>query len=310
MRAKAPISIGAIHAEISQGVWRVWTDVDGHTLWFESADAELCPAPEAFAGAMLLPAVTQRRALVVDAPVNAGWQANLPAAMRLFRRWWQYPEIPLHVKAGKPAADARVSRTGLCFSGGVDSFFSLLRYRPPVDVLVYVFDYDIPIRGHSRPPQFEPWLRQLSERAGVQAVVVRTNLKRHPVFRDVWWYAAHGACLAAVGHLLNGWIGTLVLSSSFPRTEPHPSGTHFELDPLWSSSRLECVHFGTRSAARRSSGRSPTIPWSGSSCGSAGEPCRPAELRRLREMRADPVDPAAMRRIDELSDVSPRCAAG
>jgi len=244
MRAKVPISIGAIYAEISRGVSRVWTDVDGQTLWFESADAELCPAPEAFAGALLLPAVTQHRGLTVDAPVNAGWQANLPAAMRLFRRWWQYPEIPLTMHAATSDAASRVSRTGLCFSGGVDSFFSLLRYQPPVEVLVYVFDYDIPIRGHSRPPQFEPWLRRLSERAGVQAVVVRTNLKRHPVFRDVWWYAAHGACLAAVGHLLSGLIGTLVLSSSFPRTEPHPSGTHFELDPLWSSSRLECVHFG------------------------------------------------------------------
>ena len=244
MPTPTPLTLGAIRAETSAGISRVSTEVDGQPLWFSTSDAVLRPSPEAFATALLMPALVNNRRLVVEPAVCSRWAGNMPTAVELFHEWWQCPRSQPELSPHEDPTAARNDRMGLCFSGGVDSFFSLIRHRPRVDTLVYIHDYDIPIRGHDRPPNFEPWLRKLSEQANMRAIVIHTNLKTHPLFRPVDWFAAHGACLAATGHLLSDRIGTLVLSSSYPRTDPNPSGTHWKLDPLWSSARLNCVHFG------------------------------------------------------------------
>ena len=244
MLAPSPLTIGAIHAETRQNQSFVWTEIDGEKLWFSSTDAVLQPSPEAFATALLMPALVNNRRLLVQNAVCSRWASQIPTAVELLHQWWNVPRIPPRFRTCDDAATAGEGRIGLCFSGGVDSFFSLLRHRPRVETLIYVYDYDIPIRGHSRQPHFEPWFRRLADKCHVQPIVIRTNLKTHPLRGEVDWFAAHGACLAATGHLLSDRIGTLVMSSSYDFSSPHPSGTHWKLDPLWSSARLDCTHFG------------------------------------------------------------------
>lgn len=244
MPAPSPLTVGAIHAETRNNHSIVWTEIDGETLWFSSPDAVLRASPEAFANALLMPALVNNRRLVVENAVCSRWASQMPTAVELLHHWWNVPRIPPQLRARDDGTAAREGRTGLCFSGGVDSFFTLLRHHPRVDTLIYVYDYDIPIRGHRRQPHFEPWLRKLADEGDFQAIVIRTNLKTHPLMSAVDWFAAHGACLAATGHLLSDRIGTLVMSSSYDFSSPHPSGTHWKLDPLWSSARLECTHFG------------------------------------------------------------------
>jgi hypothetical protein len=87
-------------------------------------------------------------------------------------------------------------------------------------------------------------LRAIGRETGSRTILVRTNLKRHPAFRGTSWSAAHGACIAAVGQLLSNDFGTVVLSSSISRDSTEACGTHWALDPLWSSARLRVVSFG------------------------------------------------------------------
>lgn len=51
--------ISSITASFSQDIYRVCADVDGEPLWFESADVGLLSSPEAFASAMLIPALAR-----------------------------------------------------------------------------------------------------------------------------------------------------------------------------------------------------------------------------------------------------------
>ena len=44
------------------------------------------------------------------------------------------------------------------------------------------------------------------------------------------------------GHLLSDAIGTLVIPSSYTYSDSPPWGSHFDTDPLYSSSRLAIVH--------------------------------------------------------------------
>lgn len=244
MTGSGPLRVANLSAARADGVSRVSADVDGHPLWFASSDAVLEAAPEAFASALLIPALARGRRLEVDAPVCCRWYGQLGQIVDVLHGWWSYPRVVPDVEIAAPATQTPPGRTGLCFTGGADSFFSLLRAEDRIDVLVYVYDFDVNPRVPERQPQFEPSFRRIAEQCGTRAVVVRTNLKRHPAFRGIPFMKTHGGALAAVGHALRGEVGKLVISSSNPHSRNVPWGSHWELDEHWGSSRLDVSHFG------------------------------------------------------------------
>lgn len=239
------VRISSLRTVRSGRVSRVEAEVEGRTLWFESADVSLRPAPEGFGSALLPPALHRGRRLKIDGPVDATWYGNVERLLPIYRRWWEYPEKAPVVDAVVEGESPPTGTTALCFTGGVDSFHTLLECSEPIDRLVFVHGFDVPLADTVRADAFERSLREVAAAVGARAFVVRTNHRLHPASgRSILWEWVHGGALAGVGHLLSADVGTLVLSSTYTRRGARPWGSHFETDPLWSSSRLEVDHFG------------------------------------------------------------------
>jgi hypothetical protein len=260
--AKAALRVRDIAAERGGGSHRVRAEVGGEPLWFESPDIELRPAPEAFGCALLVAALHGGRPLTIEGEVSARWLSNAGRLLDVFQGWWGYakltPQAAARPDGEKPASD----KTALCFSGGVDSFYSLLRSGRRVDLLLTVHGYDIKLRDGARASAFESSLRAVAAELGMKPVVVRTNLREHPAFARAPWERTHGGALAAVGHLLGDSAGRLLISSSYPYLNHVPWGSHWQTDPLWSSDRLEVIHVGAelaRSDKLRAIAREPLV---------------------------------------------------
>lgn len=224
-------------------MWRVTAVVDGEEVWFESADVPLAPAPEAMASAFYIPALLTGRVLAVDRPVCGLFAKNLRSVARTVSGWWG---CPTHELAGAhhEAQARRQARTALCFSGGVDSFYSLLRHGQGTDVLVGLLGYDMKLEDADRIADFSRCVRAVAADAGKAAVIVATNLRQHHFFRRADWTRAHGGALAAVGHLLRGEVGTLQISASYPRFMDVPWGSRWDVDPHFSSASVGIAHVG------------------------------------------------------------------
>jgi hypothetical protein len=216
-------------------------DVLGRPLWFESPDVPLRASLDPFVAALLFPALHRRQWLASDLPVDAVQWNGLRSLLPTYAQWWRYPT---HVLDGllpaEPAAPLS-ERIGQCFSGGVDSFFRLLHSEARVDTLVFVHGFDIALDDAPRWRHAEAQFRHVGAELSLRTVVVRTNLRAHPVFRHVSWEHAHGAALAAVGHALSGAIGTLSIPPSYRASDDRPWGSDWRTDPLHSSSRLRIV---------------------------------------------------------------------
>ncbi len=238
------VRIEDMHAAAEGGLSRACADVDGRLLWFESADVELRPVPEAFACAMLPAAVERESRLTLDRTIDPGWCTNVTALQDVWRAWWRYRKVGVHPQGGPNGHMPRAKGAALCFSGGVDSFYTLLRGGLAFDHLVFVHGYDMALADVRRAAAMERSLRAVAGAVGARAVMVRTNLREHPTFAVTNWHRSHGGALAAVGHLLSHAVGTLTISSSYPLCYEHPWGTHWKTDPLWSSPRLDVVHSG------------------------------------------------------------------
>lgn len=226
------------------GARRVAAMVGGAPLWFASDDVALAASTEAMASATVLAAAFCGERLTLAEPVDDAWLRGVGRAMRIFARWWRVPAWP-PVAAAHTRTAARGRGTALLFTGGVDSFHSLLTRRPAPDLLVFVHGYDVPLADAVRAGAVAAALRAVAAAVGARPVVVRTNLREHPLLRDRGtWEEVHGGALAAIGHLLSGSVGRLVVSSSFSRRYHVPWGSHFRTDHLWSSRAVRVEHFG------------------------------------------------------------------
>lgn len=138
---------------------------------------------------------------------------------------------------------------GLFYSGGIDSSFTLMWLKAtfpgrPIVAISLCHAHD----ARPDPVQIAYYRhrREILAREGVNLVYVATDMmSSNARLADLWGPLSHGGALAAVGHLLSKNISNLFVSASQDYNEMLPWGSHPLLDPLYSSSRLRIVHFGS-----------------------------------------------------------------
>ena len=217
-------------------------------LWFRMP-AELAPDDahgDPFFVALLLPAMAAGLDIVLDGPLSPSLGANLERLQSLLLSWnWRNPwtrrlrAISVRAARGEEAPRGRAA-TGLFFSGGVDSWHSLLHAEREVgrriDALLFVHGYDVPLSGPQSTAVLDH-LRSSAGESGVPLITMQSNYRR---FSDpaVSWDMAHGSGLAAAAHVLGACFDRWYVSSSDAHLKGLVSGTTRDLDPLWSRDGL------------------------------------------------------------------------
>ncbi len=220
---------------------RVTAEVDGTLVWFESPDLALAASPESFASLFLVPALAHGAQLVSVTPLDESWLDNSRQLTKTLARWWRYPLLPPQSLPGsaRPATEAGTTRErGLFFSGGVDSFHSLLCCGESVQRLLFVQGFDIPLTDLPRAEAAMATCRAVAAELGIASGFVSTNLREHPLVQAVPWERTHGGALASVGHVLAHTVEEMLVSSSISTSSNEPWGSHVEVDRWFSSSRV------------------------------------------------------------------------
>lgn len=232
-----------VYDDRQDGACRVSAKVGGETLWFESANTRLRLSPEGFGSALLVPAMSHGRDLVFEDPLCPEWLANSQKLMEYFSRWWGWRPINIVAEVSPILpADTSGCRRALCFSGGVDSFYSLLTYPRPIDTLVLVHGYDIHLGDEDGARFAFESVQRVAAEMHMDAAMIRTNYRKHPIAGKKY-KCAYGGAIAAAGHFLDQ-VGELVVSSGLPQGEKGAYGSHWDTDPLWSSRSMTIDHYG------------------------------------------------------------------
>ncbi len=210
---------------------------------------------DALLAALLLPAMRAGEDLVIEAAVSPRLREQAQSIMDIYQAWVPGLRLARRPNIVAPEATPVPSRggTGLFFSCGVDSFYSLLRRtgaqpaagEPASNDLSLVLAYGFDIRPGNRP-LFEQIARsagRVADETGRPLVIVETNVRSFSDAR-VGWDFYHGAALASMGLLLGGLFDTVVIPSTHDYAELVPWGSHPLLDPLWSTETLRFVHDG------------------------------------------------------------------
>lgn len=215
-------------------------------IYFSSPDAGLEKRPEALAAAGILPAMRSGKDLQLDSALDPVFSDNFQKAQSLYQQWdGSYRCVQILQGEGCASFPERAGgRVGLFFSGGVDSFFSLLKHQDEITDLIFVHGFDISVEDRAAARRAEESIRQVGAEFGKRVIVVETNLRSMLDEYVEWGERGHGAAIAAVAHLLGGEFLSFYISASDSGSNLYPWGSHPQLDPLWSRSGLAFVHDG------------------------------------------------------------------
>lgn len=250
--ARAAWKVGPLAvAEPGADGWGTATaTLDGDDVTFSTFGVRPADRPEAlltFAGPIALAADAD---LVASGPVDPTWRTGLAAALSMMAPWVGATGVPVVDGVTEEVRPATATgRRALCFTGGVDSLWSLLRGEHGITDLLHVYGYEVTLGGEAVAPHVA-MLNTVAAETGTRALLVstRARLHRHARF-DLWGYH-HGAALAAAGILLSDEVDALVISPSYPAATLPTWGSRPDLDPLWSIPDVLSVEHGRAALAR------------------------------------------------------------
>jgi len=182
--------------------------------------------------------------LTMDGPLDPTFAENLSTIQDIYSAWYPQAErITIHVPEGNSGSTPQAGHTGAFFSGGVDSFYTLLKHDEEIDLLVYVHGFDVDLDDTSLRRRVSDMLNEVGTRFDKEVIEVETNLRQFSDER-AGWPRYHGAALAFVGLTLQSFFGRLLIASGASYDELRPWGSHPLLDPCWSTSNLQFIHDG------------------------------------------------------------------
>ena len=249
---RQPVDAGRVRVT---GVVR-YDDRPGTTeeYWFEVpagvADS-LSGSGNAWLVALLPMAASLGEPLRIPLPVDRLLVRNLREVMVIWRGWFpSLRVVPLEAPVSSPPPAAAQRKTGMFFSGGVDSFYTLLHNEEdevagfPVDELIAIYGFDILLGNDDAFERHRRRLERVAAATGKTLLPVRMNLRqtrmRELSMSELW----HGCALASVGLLLENRYERILIASSEEYAKIGPWGSHPLTDPLLSTAATSFLHDG------------------------------------------------------------------
>lgn len=139
-------------------------------------------------------------------------------------------------------AIADIASTATFFTGGADSFYTLLKNEAEISSLIYVHGFDAWLYETDFRKLIDHHLECVSAEFNKQLIRVETNLHE---FCDKYqnWVFYHCSALASVALLLSNQIHKIFVAAAYDHPEFRGWGIS-DLDSLWSTEKLQLVPDG------------------------------------------------------------------
>jgi hypothetical protein len=208
-------------------------------LFFRTSDAPLAESIEAFAGMGLVPCMAAGCDCVVDRPISARWLAGVEGIQNALSSWRpEFRPVSLVGAAPRTPSEPPAPGVGAFFSGGVDSFYTVLRHQDEITHLVTMYGFDIRLDNHAVRRQVSKTLREAAGALGKEFVEIETNFRSFSD-RYVSLHQTYGTLLAAIAHVLSPVIGRMYVAASGGTYDVDPWTSRPEVDHLWSTEAVE-----------------------------------------------------------------------
>ncbi|HEX2739500.1 MAG TPA: hypothetical protein VHM69_03555 [Rubrobacter sp.] len=234
------------HADLSarELVVRLALDGEEHRASF-SCQQGFGSASDSLAAFTLLAAMKAGGSLELPEPLSPRLLSTMPRIQDIYHAWdrGRFKRVAVRARPRRGQA-TRASGVGCLFSGGLDSFYTLLKHRDEVTHVIFADGYDIPLQDTARRERAVNAARTVADELGKSLIEVHTDLQIFTRDVGLMWLFYHGAALAALALLFQDRLGRVLIPASFSYADLFPWGSHPMLDPLWSTEQTAIEHSG------------------------------------------------------------------
>jgi hypothetical protein len=210
-----------------------------------SCEQGIGPTADFLAALTLMPAMRAGIPLALPEPVSSRLLSALPRIQDIYHAWdqdrFERVDVVAQRRTEHPTPAPGV---GCLFSGGLDSFYTLLRHREEITHLIFADGYDIPLQDTARRERAVSVARKVADELGKSLIEVHTDLQLFTRDVGLMWDLYHGAALAALALLFQDRLGRVLIPASFSYADLFPWGSHPILDPLYSTEQTNIEHSG------------------------------------------------------------------
>ncbi len=218
----------------------LWIEFDSKYAPFVTLDATAVASP------FVMPASRRNESLEIAGSVSTQWLEGANAIIDRAVSWDHgFKKTTIAAQKSQPDADRIADHVGAFFSGGIDSFSTLIKYtndkNTPLSHLFFVHGFDIAIDNEELINEVRPRIQEIAQKSNMELIDIRTNIRQ---ISDtiLGWEMAHGGALAMVALLFRRGFKTIIIPGAGANTWAEPWGSSQYLDPLWSTETLEVVH--------------------------------------------------------------------
>lgn len=225
-------------------------------LWFRfnGLGDPLADVADVFAVAMLPFAMHEGEPCHIEGALSPGLESNLENAQQVLDGWYDFMTPVAVTSEGDRAVSPAAPGPGVacCFSGGVDSWYSLLSHVDRISHLLLIRGFDI---GLDNDPLWRSACgaaEEIGSALDKKVITCETNLRQvadkgradwgRPFEGDFWGKCLHGAALAATALALGRGIGELIVPATHTLSQLKPWGSSPTLDRYWSNDAVAITH--------------------------------------------------------------------
>lgn len=205
---------------------------------------------DAFAIALLLPSMAAGEPLEIVPPVSELLLFNLTGVRDIFHTWYpQFERAPIVATPRIEPRQPMASRAASFFSGGVDSFYTLLKRKnhdplsAPLTHIIFMHGVEQRLDESAGTDQSQQHAEQVAARIGIECVAGKTNLRT--IFPLHWERYYVGSALAAIAVALSRGFGYVCIPSSNTYGVQITTGTTPLVDERFSTETIRIVHDGS-----------------------------------------------------------------
>ena len=216
-------------------------------LYFKTSEGPLSSGIEPFVAAALLPAMKLGAPLYLPGAASCKLLAGVTVIQEIFHSWFpDLTRISIQPQSSPTPPAAPTRQIASFFSGGVDSFYTLLKHRDEIDKLILVHGFDFHLKDQSVRDRVSRAMRDAARELGKPLIEVETNVQQFSE-QFLHWNLYHGAALASVALLLSPLCGKVYVPSTHTYADAFPWGSHPLVDPLWGTENQSIAHDGCES---------------------------------------------------------------
>ncbi|MFT7227666.1 MAG: hypothetical protein ACI8PW_000241 [Methylophilaceae bacterium] len=191
----------------------------------------------------LLAGMSLKEPIYVDGAISSTFLQGAQNIVGLFANSFpQFSNIEITAKEIYSAIPSDSLRKAAFFSGGVDSFFTLLKGQEVLTDLIIIYGFDIGLNDIDRRNKVHEMGVEISTKMNLRLIEVESNFAK--VIKDfgLWVQHGHGFALASVARALAGEIKEIRIPGTHSLAGQIPWGSWLETDPKFSDERLAIIH--------------------------------------------------------------------